>query len=118
MHKWIQVIIGAIFLAFATLILTNAKAATSKYDGTWVVTITNACEKASHDVSVTIRDSNLTSDEKLLDISGAIGNNGQIDIVVTYNGKTLYSMGHLGAKTGAGIWQTDNCSGKWTALRK
>src|ERR1017187_3919743 len=97
------------------LLSYNITLAQSKFDGIWNVTISNKCEQTRHDLVVIIKDSNLITGEKELDISGAISDTGEVNIVVTHSGKTLYSVGHFTSHSGNGVWQSDNCSGYWKA---
>jgi len=96
----------------------TANALTSKFDGEWDFTIYSACDKSENKISITIKAPRVNSSEKVLDLVGGISDNGKIDIVAVYNGKTFYTKGIIMQKTGSGEWVSDNCSGTWKAEKK
>ena len=112
MFRFISVILLSLFICSPTY------ATSSKWDGSWIVYISNECTKEHHEVVFTIKDANLIADENTINLSGAIKDNGRMDVVITYNNNTFYSKGQFTSNTGNGTWQNDQCRGTWRASRR
>ena len=116
-------IFGAALLACASLVTSDATAATP-YDGYWsvvIVTQRGACEPAYRS-SVSISDGNVRGSDGMASVYGRVGRSGAVSVVVTSGTQSARGNGRLGRSSGSGVWagrgSAGVCSGRWTAYRR
>ncbi|HEY6254235.1 MAG TPA: hypothetical protein VIY51_00405 [Xanthobacteraceae bacterium] len=109
-------------ISFAGALTAAAPAAaTPSYDGLWSVVIMT--EKGSCDRSyrypVRISNGAVQNDgPSLVNVSGKVGGNGAVRVLVSAGDKSATGVGKLSAKVGTGQWSGGECSGRWEAERR
>jgi hypothetical protein len=96
-------------------------AATPNYDGLWSVVIMT--EKGSCDRSyrypVRISNGAVQNDgPSLINVSGKVGGNGAVTVLVSAGDKSASGTGKLSGKAGGGQWSGAGCGGHWEAERR
>jgi hypothetical protein len=51
-------------------------------------------------------------------VSGKVGGNGAVNVLVTYGDKSANGSGRLSGNIGAGSWTGGGCAGTWEAERR
>jgi hypothetical protein len=96
-------------------------AATPNYDGLWSVTIMTQkgnCD-ASYRYPVRISNGAVQNDgPSLISVSGKVGGNGAVTVLVSAGDKSANGTGKLSAKVGGGVWSGGSCAGRWEAERR
>ena len=111
-----------IAMSFAGALGTAAPAAaTPSYDGLWsvvIVTQKGSCDRA-YRYPVRISKGALLNDgPSLISVSGKVGGNGAVSVLVTYGDKRANGSGRLSGKIGTGSWSGIGCAGIWEAERR
>jgi hypothetical protein len=115
------------FLAVAALALAAAlpaprsAEAVPSYDGIWsvvIVTEQGLCDRA-YRAPVRISKGNLANaGSGQFTISGKVGKDGTVTVMVSQGDKSATGTGRLSGKTGAGSWSGGPCAGTWQAERR
>jgi hypothetical protein len=96
-------------------------AATANYDGLWSVTIMTQkgnCD-ASYRYPVRISNGAVQNDgPSLINVSGKVGGNGAVTVLVSAGDKSANGTGKLSGKIGGGVWAGASCAGRWEAERR
>jgi hypothetical protein len=96
-------------------------AATPSYDGQWsvmIVTQKGTCD-AAYRYPIRIANGALLNDgPSLITVSGKVGGNGAVTVMVSAGDKSANGTGRLSGKTGAGSWSGGSCAGIWQAERR
>jgi hypothetical protein len=96
-------------------------AATPNYDGLWSVTILTQkgdCD-ASYRYPVRISNGAVQNDgPSLISVSGKVGGNGAVTVLVSAGDKSANGKGKLSGKIGGGVWAGGSCAGRWEAERR
>jgi hypothetical protein len=96
-------------------------AATPNYDGLWsvvIVTEKGTCDRA-YRYPVRISNGAVQNDgPSLVNVSGKVGGNGAVKVLVSAGDKSASGTGKLSAKTGGGRWSGGECAGTWEAERR
>jgi hypothetical protein len=114
------------FLAVAALSLAAAlpaprsAEAVPSYDGIWsvvIVTEQGLCDRA-YRAPIRITKGNLVNaGSGQFTISGKVGKDGTVTVLVSQGDKSATGTGRLSGKTGAGSWSGGPCAGTWQAER-
>jgi hypothetical protein len=109
-------------ISFAGALVAAAPAtATPSYDGLWSVTIMTQkgnCD-ASYRYPVRISNGAVQNDgPSLINVSGKVGGNGAVTVMVSAGDKSANGTGKLSAKVGGGVWAGGSCAGRWEAERR
>ena len=109
-------------ISFAGALVAAAPAtATPNYDGLWSVTIMTQkgnCD-ASYRYPVRISNGAVQNDgPSLINVSGKVGGNGAVTVLVSAGDKSANGTGKLSAKVGGGVWAGGSCAGRWEAERR
>jgi hypothetical protein len=115
------------FLAVAALSLAAAlptprsAEAVPSYDGIWsvvIVTEMGLCDRA-YRAPIRITKGNLVNaGSGQFTISGKVGKDGTVTVLVSQGDKSATGTGRLSGKTGAGSWSGGPCAGTWQAERR
>jgi hypothetical protein len=96
-------------------------AATANFDGLWSVVIMTekgSCDRA-YRYPVRISNGEVQNDgPSLINVSGKVGGNGAVKVLVSAGDKSATGIGKLNAKIGGGQWSGGECSGRWEAERR
>jgi hypothetical protein len=96
-------------------------AATPNYDGLWSVIIMTKkgdCD-ASYRYPVRISNGAVQNDgPSLINVSGKVGGNGAVTVLVSAGDKSANGTGKLFGKVGGGKWSGGACAGTWEAERR
>jgi hypothetical protein len=96
-------------------------AATPNYDGLWsvvIVTEKGTCDRA-YRYPVRISNGAVQNDgPSLINVSGKVGGNGAVTVLVSAGDKSATGTGKLSAKIGGGKWSGGECAGSWQAERR
>jgi len=96
-------------------------AATANYDGLWsvvIVTEKGSCDRA-YRYPVRISNGAVQNDgPSLINVSGKVGGNGMVTVLVSAGYKTASGTGRLSGKAGGGKWSGGACAGTWEAERR
>jgi hypothetical protein len=96
-------------------------AATPSYDGQWsvvIVTQKGTCDR-SYRYPVRISNGAVQNDgPSLVNVSGKVGGNGAVTVLVSAGDKSATGVGRLSGKVGAGKWSGNECAGVWEAERR
>jgi hypothetical protein len=109
-------------LAFAGgLSAVAPAAATPNYDGLWsvvIVTQKGSCDRA-YRYPVRISNGAVQNDgPSLINVSGKVGGNGAVTVLVSAGDKSASGTGKLSGKAGGGKWSGGECAGIWEAERR
>jgi hypothetical protein len=95
--------------------------ATPNYDGLWSVTIMTQkgnCD-AAYRYPVRISNGAVQNDgPSLINVSGKVGGNGAVTVLVSAGDKSANGTGKLSGKVGGGVWAGGSCAGRWEAERR
>jgi hypothetical protein len=96
-------------------------AATPNYDGLWSVVIMTekgTCDR-SYRYPVRISNGAVQNDgPSLINVSGKVGGNGAVTVLVSAGDKSASGTGKLSGKAGGGQWSGAGCGGHWEAERR
>ena len=96
-------------------------AATPNYDGLWSVVIMTekgTCDR-SYRYPVRISNGAVQNDgPSLINVSGKVGGNGAVTVLVSAGDKSATGTGKLNGKAGGGQWSGAGCGGHWEAERR
>jgi hypothetical protein len=110
----------AVSLAGA-LVTAAPAAATANYDGLWsvvIVTQKGTCDRA-YRYPVRISNGAVQNDgPSLINVSGKVGGNGAVTVLVSAGDKSASGTGKLSGKAGGGKWSGGECAGTWEAERR
>ena len=114
--------VALIAISFAGALGAAAPAAaTANYDGLWSVTIMTQkgnCD-ASYRYPVRISNGAVQNDgPSLISVSGKVGGNGAVTVLVSAGDKSATGTGRLSGKAGGGQWSGAGCGGHWEAERR
>ena len=109
-------------LSFAGALSAVAPAAaTPNYDGLWsvvIVTQKGTCDRA-YRYPVRISNGAVQNDgPSLINVSGKVGGNGAVTVLVSAGDKSASGTGKLSGKAGGGKWSGGECAGTWEAERR
>jgi hypothetical protein len=111
-------------LALVAISLAGAfapAAATPNYDGLWSVIIMTEkgdCD-AAYRYPVRISNGAVQNDgPSLINVSGKVGGNGAVTVLVSAGDKSANGTGKLSGKAGGGKWSGGACAGTWQAERR
>ena len=103
------------------LVAAAPAAATPNYDGLWSVVIMTqkgSCDKA-YRYPVRIANGAVQNDgPSLINVSGKVGGNGAVTVLVSAGDKSATGTGKLSGKVGGGKWSGGECAGTWEAERR
>jgi hypothetical protein len=114
--------LALVAISFAVALGAAAPAAaTPNYDGLWsvvIVTEKGSCDRA-YRYPVRISNGAVQSDgPSLINVSGKVGGNGAVTVLVSAGDKSATGTGKLSAKLGGGKWSGGECAGTWQAERR
>jgi hypothetical protein len=113
--------LALIAISFAGALAAAPAAATPNYDGLWSVTILTqkgSCD-ASYRYPVRISNGAVQNDgPSLINVSGKVGGNGAVTVLVSAGDKSANGTGKLSGKVGGGVWAGSSCAGRWEAERR
>ncbi len=114
--------LALIALSFAgALGAATPAAATPNYDGLWsvvIVTEKGTCDRA-YRYPVRISNGAVQNDgPSLVNVSGKVGGNGIVKVLVSAGDKSASGTGKLSGKIGGGRWSGGECAGTWEAERR
>jgi hypothetical protein len=114
--------LAAIAISFAGALGAVAPAAaTPNYDGLWSVVIMTekgTCDRA-YRYPVRIANGAVQNDgPSLINVSGKVGGNGAVTVLVSAGDKSATGTGKLSGKLGGGKWSGGECAGTWQAERR
>src|ERR1700681_185210 len=96
-------------------------AATANFDGLWsvvIVTEKGTCDRAyRYPVRIT-NGAVLNDGPSLINVSGKVGGNGAVTVMVSAGDKSANGTGRLSGKAGGGQWSGAGCGGHWEAERR
>ena len=109
-------------ISFAGALCAAAPAAaTPNYDGLWsvvIVTEKGSCDRA-YRYPVRISNGAVQNDgPSLFNVSGKVGGNGAVTVLVSAGDKSATGTGRLSGKAGGGKWSGGECAGHWEAERR
>ena len=111
----------AISFAGALGAAAPAAAAAPNYDGLWsvvIVTEKGTCDRA-YRYPVRISNGAVQNDgPSLINVSGKVGGNGAVTVLVSAGDKSATGTGRLSGKIGGGKWSGGECAGTWEAERR
>jgi hypothetical protein len=122
--------IACAFTAFALLAASAMPAAPApisagkqSLDGTWSVLIVTEQGKCDRAYRYPVRISNGSvgyAGESSFNVSGSVGANGAVTVMVSRGSQRAKGSGQLAASNGSGHWVAGSgeCSGTWTAERR
>jgi hypothetical protein len=96
-------------------------AATPNYDGVWSVVIVTEKGTCDHSYRYPVRIANgavQNDGPSLINVSGKVGGNGAITVLVSAGDKSATGTGKLSGKLGGGKWSGGECAGTWQAERR
>jgi len=115
------------FVAVATLSLAAAlpaprsAEAVPSYDGIWsvvIVTEQGLCDRAYRAPIRISKGTLANAGSGQFTITGKVGKNGAVTVMVSQGDKSATGTGRLSGKTGAGSWSGGPCAGTWQAERR
>jgi hypothetical protein len=114
--------LALIAVSFAGALSAAAPAAaTPNYDGLWSVVIMTekgTCDR-SYRYPVRISNGAVQNDgPSLISVSGKVGGNGAVTVMVSGGDKSATGTGKLTGKVGGGQWSGAGCGGHWEAERR
>ena len=114
--------LALIAVSFAGALGAAAPAAAApSYDGLWsvvIVTEKGSCDRA-YRYPVRISNGAVQNDgPSLINVSGKVGGNGAVTVLVSAGDKSAAGSGKLSAKIGGGKWAGGSCAGTWQAERR
>ena len=114
--------LALVAISFAGVLGASAPAAaTANYDGLWSVVIMTqkgTCDRA-YRYPVRISKGAVENDgPSLINVSGKVGGNGAVTVLVSAGDKSATGTGKLSAKLGGGKWSGGECAGTWQAERR
>jgi hypothetical protein len=114
------VAVAALSLAAALPAPRSAEAVPS-YDGIWsVVNVTEQglCDRAYRAPIRISKGTLANAGSGQFTITGKVGKNGAVTVMVSQGDKSATGTGRLSGKTGAGSWSGGPCAGTWQAERR
>ena len=113
--------LALIATALAAGALSAPAVAKANFDGQWsvvIVTDKGTCDRA-YRYPVRISNGEVVNDgPSLVSVSGKVGGNGTVKVLVSAGDKSATGVGKLSAKMGGGSWSGGECSGRWQAERR
>ena len=114
--------LALVAIAFAGALGAGAPAAAKpNYDGLWsvvIVTEKGDCDRA-YRYPVRISNGAVQNDgPSLINVSGKVGGNGAVTVLVSAGDKSANGKGKLSGKVGGGVWAGGSCAGRWEAERR
>ena len=114
--------LALVAISFAGVLGASAPAAaTANYDGLWSVVIMTqkgTCDRA-YRYPVRISKGAVENDgPSLINVSGKVGGNGAVTVLVSAGDKSATGTGKLSGKIGGGKWSGGECAGTWEAERR
>jgi hypothetical protein len=121
-HSFSRAVLALTALSFAGALSAVAPAAaTPNYDGLWsvvIVTQKGTCDRA-YRYPVRISNGAVQNDgPSLINVSGKVGGNGAVTVMVSAGDKSASGTGKLSGKAGGGKWSGGECAGIWEAERR
>jgi hypothetical protein len=121
-HSFNRAVLALTALSFAGALSAVAPAAaTPNYDGLWsvvIVTQKGTCDRA-YRYPVRISNGAVQNDgPSLINVSGKVGGNGAVTVMVSAGDKSASGTGKLSGKAGGGKWSGGECAGIWEAERR
>jgi hypothetical protein len=114
--------LAAIAISFAGALGAVAPAAaTPNYDGLWSVVIVTEKGTCDHAYRYPVRIANgavQNDGPSLINVSGKVGGNGAVTVLVSAGDKSATGTGRLSGKLGGGKWSGNECAGTWQAERR
>ena len=113
--------LATVLLAAAVVPASTAPAGKPNFDGAWsvlIVTEKGTCDRA-YRYPVRIANGAVQNDgPSLINVSGKVGGNGAVTVMVSAGDKSATGTGKLSAKLGGGKWSGGECAGTWQAERR
>jgi hypothetical protein len=113
---------GALALSLAAMGgITSPATSAPGYDGLWsvvIVTEQGTCDRAYRYPIRISRGNVLNAGDSPVTISGRVGDNGALTVVVSHGNQRATGSGRLNGGNGAGSWRGGECSGTWQAERR
>lgn len=116
----INLLVAGLSLAAVPLTMMPAASAAS-YDGAWsvlIVTNSGSCDRAYRYPVRTDHGAVLNDGPSLVTVSGKVGGDGAVSVLVSGGGKVARGSGRLGGKSGKGSWRGGDCAGTWQAEKR
>lgn len=114
--------LALVALLLAGALGTSAPAASAPgYDGLWsvlIVTEKGTCDRAYRYPVRISKGTLVNATDSPITISGKVGGNGAVTVMVSYHDKSANGSGRLAGDTGAGSWSGGSCAGTWEAERR
>lgn len=101
--------------------LRPAEAATPSFDGMWSVVILTQqglCEPSYRAPVRIIKGNMANAGSGNFTITGSVGKNGVVTVMVSQGANSATGTGRLTAKSGGGSWSGGPCSGTWQAEKR
>jgi hypothetical protein len=111
---------AALSVAVALPALKPAEAVPS-YDGLWsvvIVTEMGLCDRAYRAPIRIVKGNLVNAGSGQFTITGKVGRNGDVTVMVSQGDKSATGTGRLSGKTGGGSWSGGPCAGTWQAERR
>ena len=112
---------GLALSAAAVFVAAFPAIAATSYDGLWsvvIVTEKGSCDRA-YRYPVRISNGAVQNDgPSLINVSGKVGGNGAVTVLVSAGDKSATGIGKLSGKVGGGKWSGGECAGVWEAERR
>ena len=113
--------LALVAISFAGALGAAPAAAAPNYDGLWSVVIMTqkgTCDRA-YRYPVRISKGAVENDgPSLINVSGKVGGNGAVTVLVSAGDKSATGTGKLSGKIGGGKWSGGECAGTWEAERR
>jgi len=91
------------------------------YDGLWsvlIVTEKGDCDRGyRYPIRIT-RGTLSNAGDTAITIGGKVGPTGLLRVTVSHGNASANGLGRLAGNTGSGSWNSNSCSGTWTAERR
>jgi len=113
---------GALALSVAAIsgLVAPATSAPS-HDGLWsvvIITERGTCDRAYRYPVRISRGNVINAGDSPVTISGRVGDNGNLTVIVSHGNQRATGSGRLNAGNGTGTWRGGDCSGTWEAERR
>jgi hypothetical protein len=119
-----QLVRASILACVCAASAATTATARTPYDGAWsvlIVTERGTCDRA-YRYGVNIVDGRVVYDGGVVNFTGRVANNGNVQVLVSAGEQKAAGSGRLSQRDGRGSWSgassSGRCSGYWTAERR
>jgi hypothetical protein len=113
---------GALALSVAAISgLVSPATSAPSHDGLWsvvIITERGTCDRAYRYPVRISRGNVINAGDSPVTISGRVGDNGNLTVIVSHGNQRATGSGRLNAGNGTGTWRGGDCSGTWEAERR